>query len=181
MEGVRFFADDGEETELGAEPHGGDSAVFNGTGADGQPSGILTSTTTNTVTGSSFSHAKSLEFASKIATANRLSGNLAFVTNPTIAALLQSREKASGYPSYLMSSEDGKMAGYKVYQSNQIGSGTLLFGDFSMVVVGQWSGVELIINPYSNAKKGLTEITAQIMVDCQVLDEKAFCKSTNVA
>lgn len=157
-----------------------DNAVFNGTGLLGQPSGILTSVTTNTVTGTSFSHAKSLDFPAKIATANRLSGKLAYVTNPTVGALLKSREKSSGYPSYLIT-DDNKMAGYNVFESNQIGSGTLLFGDFGMVVVGQWGGIELIINPYTNAKKGLVEITAQAMLDVAILDEKAFCKSTNVA
>lgn len=157
-----------------------DSAVFNGSGANGQPSGILTSVTTNTVTGTSFSHAKSLDFPAKIATANRLSGKLAYVTNPTVGALLKSREKASGYPSYLIT-DDNKMAGYNVFESNQIGASTLLFGDFGMVVVGQWGGIELIINPYSHAKSGLVEITAQAMLDVAVLDEKAFCKSTTVA
>lgn len=157
-----------------------DNAVFNGTGLLGQPSGILTSVTTNTVTGTSFSHAKSLDFPAKIATANRLSGKLAYVTNPTVGALLKSREKASGYPSYLIT-DDNKMAGYNVFESNQIGASTLLFGDFGMVVVGQWGGIELIINPYTNAKKGLVEITAQAMLDVAVLDEKAFCKSTTVA
>jgi len=157
-----------------------DNAVFNGSGLSGQPTGILTSVTTNTVTGTSFSHAKSLDFPAKIATANRLSGKLAYVTNPTVGALLKSREKASGYPSYLIT-DDNKMAGYNVFESNQIGSGTLLFGDFGMVVVGQWGGIELIINPYSFAKKGLTEITAQAMLDVAVLDQGAFCKSTNVA
>lgn len=157
-----------------------DNAVFNGTGLLGQPSGILTSVTTNTVTGTSFSHAKSLDFPAKIATANRLSGKLAYVTNPTVGALLKSREKSSGYPSYLIT-DDNKMAGYNVFESNQIGASTLLFGDFGMVVVGQWGGIELIINPYTNAKKGLVEITAQAMLDVAVLDEKAFCKSTNVA
>lgn len=157
-----------------------DNAVFNGTGANGQPSGILTSVTTNTVTGTSFSHAKSLDFPAKIATANRLSGKLAYVTNPTVGALLKSREKASGYPSYLIT-DDNKMAGYNVFESNQIGASTLVFGDWGMIVVGQWGGIELIINPYTNAKKGLVEITAQAMLDVAVLDEKAFCKSTTVA
>lgn len=159
-----------------------DYAVFNGnsSGSSGQPDGILKSTTSNLVSGSSFSYASALSFPAKIATANRLSGNLSFVASPTTAALLKSREKASGYPSYILS-EDNRMAGYSTFESNQIANGTLLFGDFGMVVVGQWGGIELIINPYSNAKKGLVEITAQAMLDVAVLDEKAFAKSTNVA
>ena len=156
-----------------------DNAIFNGSGQSNQPTGVLNAGITS-ISGSSFSYATALSFPSTVAVANRLGGNLSFVANPTTAAILKARAKENGYPSYVLD-ESGMMAGYRVYESNQIGASTLLFGDFSKVLVGQFGGVEMVIDEYTQARSGLVVLTTQVLMDVATLDTNAFAKSTTVS
>ncbi|MCA0387599.1 MAG: phage major capsid protein [Bacteroidetes bacterium] len=158
---------------------GMDNAIFNGSGNSNQPTGVLNAGITS-ISGSSFSYATALSFPSTVAVANRLGGNLYFVANPTTAATLKARAKETGYPTYVLS-EDGMMAGYKVFESNQIGSSTVIFGDFSKVLVGQFGGVEMVIDEYTQARSGLVVLTTQVLMDVATLDTNAFAKSTTVS
>ena len=158
---------------------GMDNAIFNGSGQSNQPTGVLNAGITS-ISGSSFSYATALSFPSTVAVANRLGGNLSFVANPTTAAILKARAKENGYPSYVLD-ESGMMAGYRVYESNQIGASTLLFGDFSKVLVGQFGGVEMVIDEYTQARSGLVVLTTQVLMDVATLDTNAFAKSTTVS
>lgn len=158
---------------------GMDNAIFNGSGNSNQPLGVLNAGIASK-SGSSFSYATALSFPSTVAVANRLDGNLYFVANPTTAATLKARAKETGYPTYVLS-EDGMMAGYKVFESNQIGASTVLFGDFSKVLVGQFGGIEMVIDEYTQARSGLIVLTTQVMMDVATLDVNAFAKSTTVS
>lgn len=158
---------------------GMDNAIFNGTNANSQPMGVLNAGITS-ISGSSFSYATALSFPSTVAVANRLDGRLCFIANPTTAAILKARAKETGYPTYVLS-EDGMMAGYTVYESNQIGASTILFGDFSKVLVGQFGGVEMVIDEYTQARSGLIVLTTQVLMDVATLDVNAFAKSTTVS
>ena len=73
------------------------------------------------------------------------------------------------------------MAGYKVFESNQIGASTVLFGDFSKCLVGQFGGVEIVIDEYTQARSGLVVLTTQVLMDVATLDVNAFAKSTTVS
>ena len=79
----------------------------------------------------------------------------------------------------------GKIAGYDVLASSSIPStldkGTstgvcsaLLFGDFSQVVVGQFGGVDIVVDPYTNARTGTTSITVNQYVDVAVKQPAAL-------
>lgn len=153
---------------------GMDLALFSGTGNSNQPQGILNAGIP-TLSGSSFTYAQALQFPATVAGANRLNGNLSWVASPSTVAVLSARAKESGYPTYIM--ENRTMAGYTCHESNQISAGNLLFGDFSKALVGQFSGIEITIDEFTQARSGLIVLTVQTMMDVAVLDTNAFCKA----
>lgn len=149
-----------------------DAAIFNGTGADGQPLGILANTGIGSVAGgangAALSWANIVALESTVGAANGLFGRLAYVTNSKVAGHMKSTPQVSGYPRYLM--EDGRTNGFAVEVTNAIpsdltkGTGTalsaMIFGNFEEVLVPQWGGLDMIVDPFSSKAKGVVEVTA---------------------
>lgn len=150
-----------------------DDAIFNGSGTSGQPLGILANTGIGSVAGSgangtAINWANIVALESTVGAANGLFGRLAYVTNSKVAGSMKATAKESGYPSYLM--EDGRTNGFAVEVTNAIpsnltkGTGTglsaMIFGNFEEVLVPQWGGLDLIVDPFSSKAKGVVEVTA---------------------
>ena len=149
-----------------------DAAIFNGTGADGQPLGILANTGIGSVAGgangAALSWANIVALESTVGAANGLFGRLAYVTNSKVAGHMKSTPQVSGYPRYLM--EDGRTNGFAVEVTNAIpsnlekGTGTalsaMIFGNFEEVLVPQWGGLDMIVDPLSQKGKGVVELCA---------------------
>jgi hypothetical protein len=62
--------------------------------------------------------------------------------------------------------------------SLQIGSGTVLAGDFSQVVIGEWGVLEIEANPYAQFQAGIVGIRALYTVDVGVRYGAAFALGT---
>lgn len=56
-----------------------------------------------------------------------------------------------------------------------------VYGDFSQFMLGQWGGLELIVDPYTLAAKGQNVITANVYLDMKSRHDVAFCVSTDTA
>ncbi|QZT38705.1 hypothetical protein K5X82_07345 [Halosquirtibacter xylanolyticus] len=56
----------------------------------------------------------------------------------------------------------------------------LLYGAWSEMWVGLWSGLEVLINPYTYQKNGETEITVNRLANMAVRNNAAFVKSTHI-
>ena len=50
-------------------------------------------------------------------------------------------------------------------------SGIITFGDWAGIAVGQWGDLEIIVDPYTNAKKGLIDLTIVGMFDTGVANK----------
>lgn len=159
---------------------GMDLAVFHGSGASGQPTGIAN---TSGIGGGAllaaitFADVVALETA--VANANLDASTMYYVTNPTVRGLLKTRAKVSGYPNFIL--EGNEANGYPVVASNQIASGNLFFGDFSQAILAQWGGLDLVVDPYSNATSGVIKVTVFIYVDVGVRYAGAFALNTGVS
>lgn len=77
--------------------------------------------------------------------------NLTFVGAYDALGKLKQTEKVKGYPVYLY--ENGQIDGRRVFGSNNVASKGLILGDFSELTIGQWGGIELLIDPYTQATK----------------------------
>lgn len=163
-----------------------DSAIIYGGGAN-EPSGILASIGSNggvqAVSLSSLTWAGVLGMVEKIELANLEAAH--WLTSPTVKTKLASTLKETGLPGYLL--EGGRMADLPLYATNQIqddsDGGKLILGDFSQVLLGVWSEVDLLVNPYeaSAYEKGAVKVRAMSTVDVAIRHPQAFVVATDVS
>lgn len=155
-----------------------DRAGVAGTGLSGQPTGILNTTGIGAVdTSTGMSYAKAVEFETAIKSQNADLSTLSYLTNASSAGLLKTREKVSGYPQYLL--ENGAMNGYGVAVSNQIADDTVLFGDFSQLIIALWGGLDIITD--RDATNGSYIISGFQSVDFGVRHAESFSATINLA
>jgi hypothetical protein len=64
--------------------------------------------------------------------------------------------------------------GYETVVSSQVTAGHFYMFDYSQVVTGEWGGLNLIIDPYSDAHKGVVRILANVYKDVVVLQDECF-------
>lgn len=159
-----------------------DLAGLAGTGASGQPTGIISTAGIGGVTGTSIAYAGIVEFQTDVATGNALTGNCGWVTTPAVAGLLKQRVKFTSTASPIWEGQllDGQVDGYKAMSSNQVPSANILFGDFGQAIVAEWGVLSLEINPYANFQAGIVGVRAIYTVDIGVRIPAAFSLATSV-
>lgn len=159
-----------------------DLAVISGSGASGQPTGITNTAGIGAVTGTSLAYAGILEFQTDVAGANVMPVAGGYVTTPSVAALLMARVKFSSTASPLWEGNvwDGTMSGFPAMTSLQMGAATMLFGDWSQVIIGEWGTLELEVNPYANFQSAITGIRAIVSMDCGLRYAGAFSLASSI-
>lgn len=161
---------------------GVDAAGINGSGASGQPTGIINTAGIGGVTGTSLAYAGIVEFQTDVAAGNALSPNSGYVTTPAVAGLLKQRVKFTSTASPIWDGQllDANVDGYRGLASNQMPAANMLFGDFGQVIVGEWGVLELDINPYANFQAGIVGVRAIYTVDIGVRYPSAFSLATAI-
>jgi len=160
-----------------------DLASFHGSGGSGQPQGVVGSSGVGSVTATTIDMAKAMEFLTDVAAGNALASNCAFVTTPAVAAICASRVKFASTASPMWVGnilETSDMMGFRGFSSNQITAGYMLFGDWSQVIIAEWGGLELVVDPYTQSKNGIIQVTAFQTIDVGVRYGGAFTLSTSV-
>ena len=111
-----------------------------------------------------------LEFQTDVAAANALNTSCAYLTTPTVAALLAQRQRFTSTDSPLWQGNilDGEVVGFRGATSTAMPAATMVFGDFSQVVVAEWGALEIAANPYANFPAGITGIRAFMTTDVGV-------------
>jgi HK97 family phage major capsid protein len=153
-----------------------DVGVIRGSGSSGEPTGIVNTGSIGTVSGTTFGYAAILEFQTDVAGANVVPAAGGYVTTPSVAALAMARQRFSSTDTPLWQGNiwDGQMAGFPAMSSNQMASGTMLFGDWSQVVVGEWGVLEVEVNPYANFQAGIIGVRALVSIDVGLRYAGAF-------
>ena len=161
---------------------GVDLAVLNGSGASGQPLGIIGTTGIGAVTGTSIAYAGVLNFQEDVAASNVMPIAGGYVTTPAVASLLMQRVKFSSTASPLWEGNlwDGTMAGFRAMSSAQVPTADMLFGDWQEAVVGEWGVLEVQVNPFADFKAGIIGIRAMYTVDVGVRRPFAFSLATSI-
>lgn len=155
-------------------------------GGSNEPSGILATSGIGSVVigdnGGAITWAKLVELETRVSTSNALLGNLAYLTNSKVAGALKTIERASNTARFIM--ENGEANGYKVAQTNSVpsnlskGTGTnlsaMIFGNFNDLIVGQWGGLDIVVDPYTLKKTGEIETTINAFHDVFVRRIESF-------
>jgi len=159
-----------------------DLAALEGSGASGQPTGISQTAGIGSVTGTSIDYAKVLEFQTDVAGGNALAANCAYVTTPAVASLLKQRVAFSSTASPLWEGGilDGNLQGFRAVATNSVTAASMVFGDFSQVVIGEWGMLELALNPYANFAAAISGIRAIQTVDIGIRQAGAFSRATSI-
>lgn len=159
-----------------------DLASLEGPGTGGAPTGISATSGIGSVTGTSLAYAGVVEFQTDVAGSNALASNCAYVTTPAVASLLKQRVKvASTYsPIWEGGILDGTVDGFKAMSTLQVTAASMVFGDFSQVVVGEWGQLEIAVNPWQNFGAAITGIRAIQTVDVGIRYAGAFSRATSI-
>lgn len=160
-----------------------DTAGLSGTGASGQPTGLLNTAGIGSVTGASIDYADMVEFQTDVAAANALAPSCGYVATPTVAGVLKGRQRFSGTdtPLWQGSILDGEIEGFRAMSSTQVPTATIIFGDFEQIVIAEWGVLEIDVNPYASFAAGIIGVRAMYSVDIGVRYPGAFSVATSVS
>lgn len=156
------------------------NAVLNGTGSNGQPTGVKNTAGLPTAidfTGG-VTWAKMVAFEAAVDDNFGDDNSMYYVTRRSHRGTLKSTPKTSGTAEFIC---DGQniVNGYKVKTSNIVTSGDVFFGDWSQIIVPMWDVVDITIDPYSLATQTLVRIVANQMIDVIVRYPQAFAYGNN--
>jgi len=143
-----------------------DRAALYGLGSSSEPLGLhnVTGIATENVGNNDPSFGDVVNMESDISVANALTGSLAYVTRANIAGAMKVKTKDSGSGRFV--NEDGVVNGYPLYVSNQVESGDIWYGNWSELILGYWSGLDLQVDPYTGGASG--NVRVRVLQDCDV-------------
>jgi HK97 family phage major capsid protein/HK97 family phage prohead protease len=157
-----------------------DLAALAGSGAAGQPTGILTTTVgvaTAVTFGATATWAKILAFESNVATLNADVKTMKWITSPGVRGAWKGVPKVSAYPVFLW--EDDMVNGYGAFATNQIAGNKVIFGNWSDLIIANWAGIDVVTDPYTKASRGEIVVTIRLMADIGIRRPASFCYSTD--
>ena len=144
-----------------------DSAILNGSGANGEPLGLVNTPGLSTQSGTSLAWSGCLTMKKNAALANAQDDSISFISNPTTRALLEAREKASGNGGFIW--QDNEIAGCPSFATTQMPAGAMLSGPMSGVTLGIWgNGLQIEVNPFASFQTGGIAVRVLVAVDCAV-------------
>ncbi|MCR9252285.1 MAG: phage major capsid protein [bacterium] len=173
-----------------------DETAINGSGSGSEPTGILGLSigasdigtnggvpTYNAIKGN----------YSNVEGSDAMQGTLGALTTPEIKyKLMETPKQASGVEgNFIMNPGDSGLFGYRMLTSTQVpsnltkGSGTnlhaFIFGNWAELIIGQWGGIDLLVDPYTQATSGLVRIVINGYFDINVLHAASFSASDDLA
>ena len=166
-----------------------DSVAING-GATNEPSGIMPGVASGNVVsmgtnGLAPTYAKIVELIKAVDVSNAMGSNPAFLTNPKVIAALRTIAKQSGGAegNFIMEAAS-EILGYNVASTTLVpsnlakGTGSALsaaiFGDFSNVMLGFWSGVDVVVDTSSLSTSGGTRLAFFQDLDVAIRHDTGF-------
>jgi HK97 family phage major capsid protein len=177
-----------------------ETAAIKGGGSN-EPTGIIANSSVNvTFAGGASSNSTNANGIAPVwadvvnlmkAVENANGEGVAYLTNPKVKAALQTiPRQASGVEgNFIWASGGAELNGYNVATSTLVPSNltkgnssalsAMIFGDFSKLALASWGGgMELVVDPFSGATAGLTNVILNSYMDVNLLQPTAFavCK-----
>lgn len=165
-----------------------DLAGINGSGSGEEPTGILQTSGIGQVVGGANGAAPTYDHIIKLAGAvdanDALLGSLGYLTNTKVRTALKLTKKDAGSGLFVWGDNNAELAGYKAGVTNLVpsnlskGTGTnlspIIFGNFNDLLIGQWAGIEILPDPYTQAGKGMIRMHVKTFADVLVARAKSF-------
>lgn len=166
-----------------------DLAAINGSGSAPEPRGILNTSGIGDVAGGTNGAtpdwADIVDLESALAVDNADMGSLAYLTTPGIRGYLKKTIIDSGSGQFIWPVNATEINGYPVDVSTQVPStltkGTasgiahaIIFGNWADLIIGQWAGYDVVVDPYSNSKNAIVTIVVNSWWDIAVRHAESF-------
>lgn len=163
---------------------GVDTAAINGAGGV-EPLGVLNTPGIGTTSGASVAYSAVVGMQKTVAENNAVVDPLAagYVTTPTVAETLKTRPRftATDSPLWADSVHEGKIEGVKAIASKVVPTATMLYGDFSNLIIGEWGPLVLSTNNSgSRFNQVHVGVRALWMIDVLLTQPTAFVKMTGI-
>ncbi|MCA0235462.1 MAG: phage major capsid protein [Bacteroidetes bacterium] len=167
-----------------------DIAAINGAGASGVPQGVMNVSGIGDIDlgtdGGLLDWARIVEFETKCALENADMGALGYITTPGVAGYLKTEKRDVAGNGFIWEgpNRNATVNGYRALASNNVpknlskGSGTnlhaMIFGNWADLIISQWGGIDLLVNPYTKGKDALVELIIHSWYDLGVAHNKSF-------
>lgn len=176
-------------------------AIIKGPSTGNGPLGILNTSGINSVTigtnGGALTWAKLVELETAIANANALGDNMWYLTNSKVRGAAKGIVRDSGSGLFLWGSGYGQegtgfpLNGYRAAVTNAVPStnvkgssgavcSSLIFGNWSDFVVGQWGGIVLTANPYALDLSAQIRVSMNAWYDTEVRHAESFAAINDI-
>lgn len=173
-----------------------DRAAIAGTGTGNQPRGILNLPGIHTramgANGGAITWAAITALAAMVKGANAAADSLGWLTNHKVEGAMQSTPRVAGTETMILSPDEAEpvIARHRARFSGNVpsdltkGTGTglsaLIFGNWSDLLIGQWGGVDVIVDDATEAHKGNVRIAAHSEWDIAARHAEAFGAITDI-
>lgn len=167
-----------------------DRAGLHGSGSSNEPTGVDHVSGIGSSVGGTDGGAPDLgdlvTLEKEVAVDNADIGTLAYITNPKVRGKLKQTLITATYGDRLVWEPGSKeLNGYPVYVTNQVsstlskGSSTgvcsaIFFGNWNDLIIGQWGGLDVLVDPYAGATAGNLRILVFSDVDVAVRHAQSF-------
>lgn len=160
-----------------------DKQALIGDGTGNKPVGVVNAEGVHELTLATPSRAEALAMPMAVLASNAAFGNLGWALSPAAAAVLMNTMQVTGDAGggYIM--ENGQIAGYGHALTNALPDGTAIFGAWSQLLVGYWSGTDILVNPYADVAyaRGRVMVRAMRDVDVGVRHGESFAVAADVS
>lgn len=159
-----------------------------GSGSGGQPTGVLNTAGIGAVVGGTNGAAPTLDhivdLESAVANVNADVGSLGYVTNTKVRGKLKKTQQftgTNGVPLWTGNELNGYRAGVTNNVPSNLTKGTssgvcsaIAYGNWSDLLIGLWSGIDLILDPYTGATAGTRRVVALQDLDIAIRRAASF-------
>jgi len=156
-----------------------DVAGLYGTGNSSEPLGLKLTTGVGTedFAADTPTFAEVVALESDVAGANALTGSPVYLMNAAMRGALKTKTKDTGSGLFVM--EGDLVNGYRGILSNQVASNDLWFGNFADLIIGYFSGLDLMVDPYTHSTSGTVRVVAMQDCDIAVRHPESFSRGNN--
>ena len=158
-------------------------AVFAGTNANGQPKGLPSWSNINNPSVSSAgtpTWAEIVAFVENIETDNAAFDGMQWIMTPEVWAKLVSLPRTPTYGNrFMLESDEKSLLGFPYQVTMNATANSLWLGSWNQVVMGLWSGVDILVDPYTNSTTGAVRVVG--LQDCDVMVRHAESFAYNTA
>ena len=104
-------------------------------------------------------------------------GSPRFLIDPEGWEALSTTPKQGGGTegNFILNENSDTIKGRPYSVTNQVNAEDYFFGDFAQVLMGEWGGLEINVDPYTHSLKGKTRFVMFKTVDLGVRHPGAFC------